>query len=179
MSLVPLHLDLAAGPARVRARDLVVLVLGSAALVAAVQWAGRTSARRDALQSQIETLDQQAHARRDRTAARRADPKDAHREKAVADMQRELALPWQRLLGAVEDAQDKDVALLLVEPTAASRTVRLHLEARHRQAMLDHLDRLQSDRRLADVVMLTHQDHVEAGVRSVRFQLQATWGSEP
>ena len=45
--------------------------------------------------------------------------------------------------------------------------------------MLDYVAALQADRRLSQVVLVSHQVQTQAVGKPVRFQMQSAWGATP
>ncbi len=179
MSGPSLRLDLAQRRHRSPPAGRWLLLAGVAALAAAVVWVD--AAARHVASAQAE-LDQQLEwSGRSRRAApsKPADPRALRAERAANAMQADLSLPWERMLGALESVQRDDVALLVVEPNAAERRVRLQLEAREVAAMLAYLDALQADGRLTDVMLQNQQWGGKDSQTAVRFQVSATWGKRP
>lgn len=173
----PLKLDFAPAARRAPALGWVLLGAGSvAAIVAALQFQLAHAARsREA--GALTELSEQLHERRaggGRT--QRTDPRDARRAQAAAAVARELQVPWATLLGSLEAVAGRDVALLVVEPSAARQTVRITAEARTSGAMFDYLDALRAQG-LAEVALVSHQVQAQAPGTPLRFQVQARWGS--
>ena len=74
------------------------------------------------------------------------------------------------------------MALLAIEPSIQRQQVRLTAEARQPEAMLDYVAALQSDTRLSQVVLLSHQVQALSPGQPVRFQMQLhklLWNDEP
>lgn len=111
-------------------------------------------------------------------ASVRSDPKEAARLQWVRQMSRHLTTPWADLFAALESAPSS-VALLVVEPSAATRSVSLTAEAANATEMLNYLDALQSDARFANVVLVSHAVQVQTPGSPLRFQLRARWGEAP
>lgn len=112
------------------------------------------------------------------TRPTRADPAELARVQFVRLTSRNLAAPWADLLSALETAPS-NVALLSVEPSAAKRTVSLIAEAAGPVEMIKYLQALQSDPRLSNVVLVSHQVQLQAPGTPIRFQLRAAWGESP
>ncbi|HYL25768.1 MAG TPA: hypothetical protein VEV21_15365, partial [Burkholderiales bacterium] len=74
----------------------------------------------------------------------RALPKERLDEQAknAEAVVRQLTLPWASLIGAIEQAATRDVAILQLQPDAEQRVLRLTAEARNRDAMFEYLKRL-------------------------------------
>ena len=93
--------------------------------------------------------------------------------KAAEVVMRSLTLPWAPLVEALERAATREVAILQLQPDAQSRTLRLTLEARSREAMFDYVRRLGTARTLADVHILGHQVQLEDPQQPIQFSVQA------
>lgn len=87
---------------------------------------------------------------------------------------RQLTLPWGALIGAIEQAATRDVAILQLQPDAESRTLRITAEARHREAMFEYLRRLAAARGLAEVHVVSHQVQRDDPQRPMQFTVQAS-----
>ncbi len=175
--LKPLDLDLS--PKRARASMLGWLLLGAgaiAAVFAATQFEAALAQRaREA--TELNTIVQEVSSVRDGDGSRTdtASP-EARAGRATAAVVRELQVPWPNLLGALEAATGRNVALLAVEPSAARQEVRIMAEARNSDAMLDYLDTLRAQS-LKDVTLVSHQIQVQAPGAPFRFQVRAHWGN--
>jgi Tfp pilus assembly protein PilN len=108
----------------------------------------------------------------------RSDPTELAQAQLVRQTSQRLSTPWADLLAALESAPS-NVALLVVEPSAAKRSVSLTAEAAQPTDMLAYLKALQGDARFADVVLVSHQVQQQAPGNPVRFQLRARWGEAP
>lgn len=93
--------------------------------------------------------------------------------KAAQAVVRQLAVPWAALVGALEEASTRDVALLQLQPDADQRRLRLTAEARDREAMFGYLRRLEAAPAFAEVHLVSHQVQNEDPQRPIRFSLQA------
>ena len=87
---------------------------------------------------------------------------------------RQLTLPWAALIGTIEQAATRDVAILQLQPDAETRLLRLTAETRHREAMFDFVRRLGAAQGLADVHLVSHQVQREDPQRPVQFSIQAS-----
>lgn len=108
----------------------------------------------------------------------RADPGEAARAQFVRQTSRSLTTPWADLFAALE-AAPSNVALLSVEPSAAKRSFSLTAEAASPTQMLNYLQALQNDNRLAGVTLVSHQLQLQAPGTPMRFQLRGNWGDAP
>jgi hypothetical protein len=86
-------------------------------------------------------------------------------------------LPWTGLFAALEQADDKDVALLEVKPEANRRLVKIHGEARNLAGMLAFHRRLQQSDGLSQVALVDHVVSTETPEKPVRFHIVASWGA--
>jgi hypothetical protein len=149
------------------------LLLAAATAALATQWLerGRQLAALDAIDAQ----------RSAPSATKRRSPPsaaEAARARALRQVADQLTTPWSDLLDALE-AAPADVALIAIEPSVNKHSVRLTVEARGASEMLTYLAAVQSDRRLSQVVLVSHQIQVQTPGAPVRFQLQAVWGAQP
>ena len=103
------------------------------------------------------------------------DPREAARNLASRQVSASLHSPWADLLEAIEATPKDSVALLSIEPSAVKRTVRITAEAGTSQAMLAHLKTLQSDARLADVSLISHERRTQVPGAPWRYQIQGSW----
>ena len=87
---------------------------------------------------------------------------------------RQLTLPWASIIGNIEQAATREVAILQLQPDAESRLLRLTAETRHREAMFDFVRRLGSAQGLADVHLVSHQVQREDPQQPVQFSIQAS-----
>ena len=87
---------------------------------------------------------------------------------------RQLTLPWAALIGTIEQAATREVAILQLQPDAETRLLRLTAETRHREAMFDFVRRLGAAQGLADVHLVSHQVQREDPQRPVQFSIQAS-----
>jgi hypothetical protein len=107
--------------------------------------------------------------------ATRALPKERLDEQAknAEAVVRQLTLPWASLIGAIEQAATRDVAILQLQPDAEQRVLRLTAEARNRDAMFEYLKRLGGARELANVVLVSHQVQKDEPQQPIQFSVQA------
>jgi hypothetical protein len=96
----------------------------------------------------------------------------------IRQTSRTLATPWADLLQSME-AAPSNVALLQLEPSAPNHSLTLVAEAAGAADMLNYLHALQTDQRLSNVVLVSHQVQLQAPGTPVRFKLRANWGEAP
>ncbi|HET7366100.1 MAG TPA: hypothetical protein VFJ70_21200 [Burkholderiales bacterium] len=94
--------------------------------------------------------------------------------KSAEAVVRQLTLPWGSLIGAIEQAATKDVAILQLQPDAEHSVLRLTAEARSRDAMFEYLKRLGAARELTNVVLVSHQVQREEPQQPIQFSVQAS-----
>lgn len=111
-------------------------------------------------------------------ALEQPDPKDVARALIARQTVRNLNTPWSDLLAGLEKAPN-NVALLVLEPSAAKRSLSITAEAASPTQMLDYLAALQADGRFANVALVSHQLQAQAPGTPLRFQLRASWGEVP
>jgi hypothetical protein len=86
-----------------------------------------------------------------------------------------LAAPWDELLDLFERHGTGEVALVRLEPDAASGVVNLLARARDRHAMMVYVVSLESDPRLTSVLLRQHEVLVGADGAPVQFSVSAVW----
>lgn len=175
-------IDIDFAPAARAPRPLGLVLLGVGALLTllgGLVWSEAWSAQRAQAHSLSALLGREAASEAKPARAGPATAGELARSRATLNVAHELQTPWSELLSALEAAPHSSVALLLVEPSIAKQQVRLTAEARQIDAMLDYLAALQSDARLSQVVLLSHQVQTKSPGNPVRFQLQAAWGGQP
>lgn len=166
------------GP-RLSGRGLLALTGAAALLLGAVLLAGQTLSERTREARALQALDEQRHVP---VAAEpdepRSDPKDAAQAQFARQMVRNLNTPWADLLLVLENAPS-NVALLVVEPSAAKRSLTITAEAAGSTQMLDYIAALHADGRLSNIALVSHQLQAQAPGTPLRFQLRANWGEQP
>ena len=95
--------------------------------------------------------------------------------KAAEAVVRRLAVPWAALVGALEQASTRDVAILQLQPDADRRQLQLTAEARDAEAMFAYLENLEASRGLSEVHLVSHEVRTDGPQRPIRFSLQANF----
>lgn len=93
--------------------------------------------------------------------------------KAAEAVVRDLTIPWAALVGSLEQASSRDIALLQLQPEAAQRRLHITAEARDREAMFAYLARLEVAPALAEVHLVSHQVQEQDPQRPIQFSIQA------
>jgi len=100
-------------------------------------------------------------------------------QKGQNDILARLSLPWVALFKALENAQDRRVSLLTIEPNIKIGTVRLTAETGTLEQALAYLDRLQQQSALSAVTLIEHEIALETAGETagqpVRFTLSLAW----
>ena len=113
---------------------------------------------------------------------RRSAPGPAAQKAAAeaATVERELAVPWTRLLAELEAAShdsEKTISLLSVEPDAAKQLVRITAEVRALPDALAYLRRLQRSPVLKNPMLESHERRKDDRQHPLRVKLSAEWGT--
>jgi Tfp pilus assembly protein PilN len=90
---------------------------------------------------------------------------------------RQFSAPWEDVFGSIEQVNGEHVALLSLESDPTNAQVRVSAEARNFTKMLDYLERLRLDGRLAPAILQSHQVMVDDPNHPVRFTFTASWTS--
>jgi len=92
------------------------------------------------------------------------------------ELARRIATPWQKLLLAIESANDPRIALLEIRPDAGRRQLRLTGESANLDEALDYLRRLQALPELKRPHLVSHAIVPNPeGAMTLRFIIQADW----
>ncbi len=98
----------------------------------------------------------------------------------AATIERELGIPWTRLLGELEAASHDSagsVSLLQVEPDTAKHLVRITAEVRVLDDALDYLERLQKIAALRHPMLESHERRKDDPEHPLRIKLSAGWST--
>lgn len=93
--------------------------------------------------------------------------------RAAEAVLRQLTLPWPEIVRTVEEAATRDVAILQLQPDALRRELRLSVEARDRDGMLEFLRRLTAASALEGAHVVSHQLRVDDPQRPLQFSILA------
>lgn len=96
-------------------------------------------------------------------------------EKIARAAVRQLALPWARLIRALEGASTPDVAILQLQPEAQQQVLRISAEARDAAAMFRYLRALAAAKGLSEIHLVSHEVAQDDPQRPVRFAAQASF----
>jgi len=85
-----------------------------------------------------------------------------------------MNVPWNALFHELEAVGDEGVALLAIQPDAATRQVRISGEARKLDAVLGYVARLEAREGLRNVYLVGHEVR-DVPRRPVAFSVSAEW----
>ena len=168
-----LQLDFVTSTARQRASGMLLLIAGAIAVCMVGYWRVDLLAKADTFESRVSRLEREAiglapvETRLDESVAQ-----EIQRANEVID---QLALPWNRLFRAVENAAAGPVTLLGIAPDAKSGTVQISAETTDAEAMFGYVRRLEQQPDLANVYLVEHQRDKRGGQRPLRFLVTASW----
>ena len=168
-----LELDLVA-PAR-RAFSPGIWLLAAAAIAAFVLVSAHDDLQRERARLEQERSALERAARGLAATAVAIDPKTLQGIETANGIIDRLALPWDRLFGAVEAAAIDSVVLTGIAPDARAGSVQISADAASENAMIDYLRRLEQQAAFSDVYMLNHQREPRNGARPYRFTVTAIW----
>jgi hypothetical protein len=97
-----------------------------------------------------------------------------------ATVERELSIPWTRLLAELEAASHDSaasVSLLVVEPDPGKQRVRITAEVRALPDALAYLERLQRSAVLRHPMLESHERRKDDPQHPLRVTLSAEWGT--
>lgn len=171
-----LHLDFVRPHARRTRVAALLLAAGLAAAAGVGADYARLAPQAERLQATI--ADTARMARRDlprlRTTA--ADPRQIAEELRGANVVLgQLTVPWNDLFREIEAAGGESIALLAIQPDAASGTVRLTGEARRYEDALAYVGRLERGSVLNRVFLASHEVRPGGAPRPVAFAIVAQW----
>lgn len=176
MSMRALTLDFVHTSRRTPWIGVVVLLLGALAVGAAAN-------QERALSGQIELASARLAAISKGGQAKPVQPVDAQAQQIeirnANEILQQLALPWSDLFKVVETANEKEIALLSIQPDAGKRVLRLSGEAKNFEALLAYIARLEQTPMLSQVYLSNHEVRLQDPQKPVRFALVASWTVQP
>jgi hypothetical protein len=171
MTRARIELDFVRRPRRITGRGALLLAVGLAAAGWVLSQYYDELTQHAALEARVADVGAVRTARKPDKAAERL---AGERRAAFA----ELAMPWSRLLGELEQASadsDGRVAVLGIEPDRDKHQLRVIAEARTLPMALDYVERLQSSSALRFPMLESHEVQTHDPERPVRFQIRADW----
>lgn len=112
--------------------------------------------------------------------AQAIDPETLQQEiRHANEILQQLALPWGALFKVLETSNEKEIALLSIQPDAGKRVLRLAGEAKNFDALLAYIARLEQSPMLHQVYLASHELRLQDAEKPVRFALVANWTVQP
>ena len=167
----PVQLDFAARPPPVRLSGAALCAAGLAAALSVGIAFQRKLAERNQLEAALEPLTHRPH-----HAAPRPEALKSAAE--IASVERDLEIPWTRLLAELEDASRDSastVSLLHVEPDPGKALVRITAEVRAFPDVVAYLKRLQKIAVLRFPTLESHERLKDDPQHPLRIKLSAEW----
>jgi hypothetical protein len=166
----PVRLDFVAPVHEVRLAGAALLVIGVAAAIALGVAFNRKLAERGRLDAALAAMAPPRHSA--------PTPESLKGASEAATIERELGIPWTRLLAELEAASHDStgsVSLLLIEPDPAKQIVRITAEVRSLPQALEYLERLQQSAVLRNPMLESHERRKDDPMHPLRIKLSAEW----
>lgn len=166
----PVRLDLVASVHRATRTGALLCALGAVAALSVGLVFERTLAERARLEGALQSM------ARPRRTAPSAEAQRRASDQAAVD--RELGVPWTRLLAELEAASrdsEGKVSLLHVEPDPGKRVVRITAEVRTLGDALDYLERLQESGVLRHPMLESHEVRKDDPEHALRIRVSSEW----
>jgi Tfp pilus assembly protein PilN len=170
------RIDFVRGAPSPGAAGYALLGLGLAAVAYTLLGYQEVTERTVQLQARLGAM-KPAVERSDTKAGRRNDEELRRQLQLAVQVVQRKAMPWDALFRDIEEATDKNVGLLSIQPEPANRVLRIEGEARDLESLTAYIARLEERPSLRNVHLVTHELRNEAGQRSVRFGVNATWAA--
>jgi Tfp pilus assembly protein PilN len=152
---------------------LMLLLLGGAGLQLMALYSQKNEVQSDLADTQERLALRQGKPRR--AQARAQSELAPELVTAVNAAVRQLNLPWDELLDALEAAARPQVALLELRPEAASRRLLGVAEAKTSDDMIAYIERLKAQHVFSAVALNSHQINEQDRNKPLRFEFVATW----
>ena len=110
-----------------------------------------------------------------RTPAVRVDQATQQDLRQAGDILRQLNLPWETLFDSLELAASRDVSLLSLQPSVASRTVRISGEARNLSSLVEYVEALEREVAFKNAHLINYKVRQDHPHHPVTFLVAATW----
>lgn len=165
--------------ARLAQAGAALLVAGAFAFSASVAW--YFAVDRELVQARDQAKDVTKMLRRSpaRVEESRKDDREFQQEVRIANgVIQQMSIPWDLLFSDIESSTGSEVALLSVQPDAATRVVRISGEAKEFAAMVAYIRRLEKTDHLGKVMLQGHEIKIQDPQKPVAFVLLAVWGAQ-
>ena len=103
------------------------------------------------------------------------EPKASAIQPATTQALAQLQVPWDAVLGELEQARSKDVALLSMEAQGAARRVRIQAESKTMANALQYLAALRDLPQVESAELTSHEEKAVNGVAVLRFMVDLQW----
>ena len=87
----------------------------------------------------------------------------------------QINLPWEALFDSIENAATEEIALLSLQPTVSSRTLRISGEAKNMSELLDFVEALERELTFENVHLLNYKIKQDNPHLPIVFLLTAAW----
>lgn len=176
MAMRALTLDFLRAPRRTPWVGMLLLIAGALTL-------GQVANHERALTAQIALADARLEILTKGSKTKPAQPADAEAQQQeirhANEILQQLALPWSVLFKVIETSNEKEIALLSIQPDAGKRVLRLAGEAKNFDALLAYIARLEQSPMLSQVYLSSHELRLQDAEKPVRFALVANWEVQP
>ncbi|MCE7917303.1 MAG: hypothetical protein DYH16_07170 [Nitrosomonas sp. PRO5] len=156
--------------------DYLLLFLGMVLLLAVMYTLKQTMSKItywEAREARI--VQQQKHTRQPRTPMARINKATQQELKQADDILRQLNLPWEALFDALELAASEQIALLSLQPSVTSQTIRITGEARDLAALVEYVQALELEPVLKNAHLASYKARQDHPRRPIVFSIIATW----
>jgi hypothetical protein len=168
----PSDIDFARGPRHLRISGWPLLAAALVSATAIGSWWHEARDELAGLDAQIARLQRPAGDGRPRG---QPDPQLEAAIRAANDSIDQLALPWDRLFGAVEGAAMEGIDLLGILPDAKTGNVRIRATAADPEAMFEYARRLAGQPGLTRVFLVEHRPAQGKAAGALQFAVDASW----
>jgi heme exporter protein D len=104
-----------------------------------------------------------------------AEPKAAAIQPSTTQALAQLQVPWDAVLGELEQAGNKNVALLSIEAQGAARRVRIQAESKSMANALQYLAALRDLPLVQSAELTSHEEKAVNGIAVLRFMVDLQW----
>jgi len=156
--------------------DFLLLLLGILALIVVVLQLKTTMGKMTKWETrEAQLLKQQKQRTAPRTASTPVTQATQQEVKQAREIISWLNLPWEPVFDSLELAASKEVALLSLQPNAASRAIRISGEARNLQGLVEYVEALERESVFKNVHLVNYRIRQDHPQRPVIFLIALTW----
>ncbi|MDT8363936.1 MAG: PilN domain-containing protein [Nitrosomonas sp.] len=124
---------------------------------------------------EAQLLKQQKQRVSPRTVSTRVTQVTQQEVKQAGDIISWLNLPWEPVFDSLEMAASKDVALLSLQPNAASHAIRISGESKNLQGVIEYVEALEREPVFKNVHLVNYRVRQDHPRRPVSFLIALTW----